>query len=78
MARYALFVGGGEEDAEAVRLVERALRGDVLVIDIRGSGLRGWMLWEYGTDRTPLLATPHGVYYGLRAIRCLLTSLKSR
>lgn len=78
MARYALFVGGSKEDAEAVRLVGGALGSDVLVIDVRGSGLRGWMLWEYGTDRTPLLATPHGVYYGLRAIRCLLTSLKGR
>jgi len=78
VARYALFVGGGDEDVEAIRLVERVLGGEVLIVDVGGSGLRGWMLWEYGTDRTPLLAAPHGVYYGLGAIRRLLASLKSR
>lgn len=71
-----MFVGvGGEEDAEAARLVEKALGGKVLVVDVGRSGVRGWLLWEYGTDSTPLLVAADGAYYGLDAIRCLVRRL---
>lgn len=76
--RYVLFVGGNEDDQEAVRLLKGLLREELLIIDVRKDGVRGWMLWEYGTDRTPLLASPYGVYYGLRAIKSFIANTKVR
>ena len=74
--RYVLFVGGGEEDETALRMLRERLGDELMVIDVRRNGVRGWMLWEYGTDRTPLLASPSGVYYGLKAIKSFVETLR--
>jgi len=70
--RYVLFVKGGKEDEEALKLLREVLGDELVVIDVRKNGVRGWMLWEYGSDETPLLTTPTGVYYGVKAIRSLV------
>ncbi len=70
--RYVLFVKGGKEDEEALKLLKEVLGDELVVIDVRKNGVRGWMLWEYGSDETPLLATPTGVYYGVEAIKSLV------
>ncbi len=74
--KYVLFVGGGKDDDEAVRIVKKALGSELVVIDVRKDGVRGWMLWEYGTDETPLLTSPYGVFYGLKAIRSFVNRVK--
>ena len=73
--RYVLFVGDGEEDGEALELLKEVLGEELVVVNVRS---RGWMLWEYGSDETPLLATPTGVYYGVEAIRSFVEGFKPR
>ena len=76
--KYVLFVRGGGEDGEALELLERVLGDELVVIDVRESSAGGWMLWEYGSDETPLLATPTGVYYGVEAIKSFVEGFKPR
>ena len=77
--RCVLYVGEGEEDEEAVKLVRERFGGkEVMVIRVSRDGVRGWLRWEYGTDETPLLATPFGVYYGLKAIKTVASQLAPR
>jgi len=74
--KYVLFVKGGREDGEALRLLREVLGDELVVIDVREGRAGGWMLWEYGSDETPLLATPTGVYYGLEAIKGLVRGMQ--
>mgnify|MGYP000536502578 CR=1 FL=1 len=67
--RYVLFVRGDKEDEEALELLRDVLGDELVVVNIQS---RGWLLWEYGSDETPILVTPTEVYYGLEAIRAFI------
>lgn len=63
-----LFVDGGEESREAEALLQnRGLR--YKRIDVSSNGLRGWLLFEYGTARVPLLVTGGTVLIGIEEIK---------
>lgn len=63
-----LFVDGGEESKVAENLLQRrGLR--YRRIDVSSNGLRGWLLFEYGTAKVPLLVVGGTVLVGLEEIR---------
>ena len=70
--KYVLFVKGSREDEEAVRILSPVLGEELTIVRVG----TGWLLWEYGSDETPLLATPTGVYYGLEAIKGLVRGMQ--
>lgn len=62
-----LFVDGSEESKMAVEELRR--KGvKFREIDVRDNGLRGWLLFEYGTTRVPLLVSGSRVLVGLEEI----------
>jgi len=66
-----LFADEGEES----RMAEELLKQQGLKykrIDVSGSGLLGWLLFEYGTARVPLLVIGATVLVGLEEIRRFL------
>ncbi|MEM1641499.1 MAG: glutathione S-transferase N-terminal domain-containing protein, partial [Thermofilaceae archaeon] len=63
-----LFVDGGEESREAEELLQR--KGlKYRKIDVSSNGLRGWLLFEYGTAKVPLLVMGGTVLVGLEEIK---------
>lgn len=67
-----LFVDEGEESREAEEVLKR--RGlEYRRIDVRGNGLRGWLLFEYGTSRVPMLVLGSRILVGIEEIRKALS-----
>ncbi|RLF02110.1 MAG: hypothetical protein DRK00_10485 [Thermoprotei archaeon] len=67
-----LFVDGGEESREAEEMLkQRGLK--YRRIDVRDNGLRGWLLFEYGTSKVPMLVLNNKVLVGLEEIRRALS-----
>jgi len=63
-----LFVDGSEESKAAeAELEKRGLK--FRKVDVSGNGLRGWLLFEYGTSKVPLLVIGGSVLVGLNEIR---------
>jgi len=63
-----LFVEKNNSECEkAVALLE-SLREPFVKIDIDENGVRGWMLLEFGTSKTPVLATKDAILVGLEEI----------
>ena len=68
MEEVVLFVDGSEESKAAeAELEKRGLR--FKRVDVSGNGLRGWLLFEYGTSKVPLLVMGGAVLVGLDEIR---------
>ena len=68
MEEIVLFVDGGEESKAAEAELEmRGLR--FKRVDVSGNGLRGWLLFEYGTSKVPLLVVGGAVFVGLDEIK---------
>jgi len=66
-----LFVDGGEESRAAEELLrERGVR--YKRIDVSANGLRGWLLFEYGTAKVPLMVAGGSIFVGLEEIRRFL------
>lgn len=68
MEEALLFVDGSEES----RAAEEELRKLGLRfrrVDVSKNGLRGWLLFEYGTAKVPLLVVGNKVLVGLEEIR---------
>jgi len=62
-----LFVDKGEESQRAQEALANAgikLR----IIDVSKNGLRGWLLFEYGTSKVPLLVYDGKILAGLEEI----------
>ena len=67
-----LFVDGGEESRKAEEVLKQhGLR--YRKIDVRSNGLRGWLLFEYGTSKVPMLVLNNRVLVGLEEIRRALS-----
>ena len=68
MEEVVLFVDGSEESKAAeAELEKRGLK--FRKVDVSGNGLRGWLLFEYGTSKVPLLVIGGSVLVGLNEIR---------
>jgi hypothetical protein len=65
-----LFVGEDPESAELLKRLAPDVRERIKVVNAKG--LRGWLYFEYGTSRTPLLVTEDRVATGLQEILELL------
>lgn len=63
-----LFVDGGEESREAEGILQR-MGLKYKRIDVSSNGLRGWLLFEYGTAKVPLLVAGGTVLVGLEEIK---------
>jgi len=48
------------------------------VVDVSKDGVKGWMLVEFGSMETPLLAGPDAIVVGLENIREYVEVLKKR
>ncbi len=70
-----IFVDNSEESKKALEELSRSnIR--VKVVDVSKNGLRGWLLFEFGTTETPLLATNNTVIVGYNNIKKFLKSIK--
>ncbi len=57
-----LYVDESEESKEILkRLKSGANLSKIQVVDVGKNGLRGWLLLEYGTMKTPLMVTDRSV-----------------
>lgn len=63
-----LFVDDGEESKMAAELL-KSKGVKFKVIDVKKDGIRGWMLFEFGTTKTPILASASIIVIGLSDIR---------
>ena len=66
-----LFVDDGEESREAIKLLdEKKLR--YKKIDVRKNGIRGWLRFEFGTSKVPILAIKRRIAVGYENIKNIL------
>ncbi|MCX8180456.1 MAG: hypothetical protein N3E41_03630 [Thermofilaceae archaeon] len=71
MEEATLFVDDGEESKAAeAELAKRGIR--YRRVDISVNGLRGWLLFEYGTAKAPILVDGNSVFIGLEEIKKVL------
>jgi len=70
-----LFVDSSEESRLAKQLL-RAKGIPFKEINVENNGLRGWMLFEFGTTKAPILASGNVVLIGLNDIKKYLERLK--
>lgn len=57
-----LYVDESEESKEILkRLKNGANLSKIQVVDVGKNGLRGWLLLEYGTMKTPLMVTDRSI-----------------
>ena len=63
-----LFVEKNNSECEKATALLESLRVPFVKIDIDENGVRGWMLLEFGTNKTPVLATKDAILVGLEEI----------
>ena len=63
-----LFVEKNNSECEKATALLESLRVPFVKIDIDENGVRGWMILEFGTSKTPLLAIEEAVLVGLKEI----------
>lgn len=74
MDDVTLFVDQSEESRRAEELLrEKGVK--YRRIDVSVNGLRGWLLFEYGTAKVPLLVTGGTILVGLEEIEKFCSAL---
>lgn len=66
-----LFVDEGDESRQAEQALKKA-GIDFKVVNVSRNGLKGWLLFEYGTSKVPLLVCDGKVLVGLEEILKIL------
>lgn len=74
LADIYLFVDNEKESKDTIRLLkEKGLK--CKVIDVSKNGIRGWLILEFGTSKTPILAFNKRIAVGYENIRNLLKNV---
>ena len=74
MPELTLFVDGGEESELAEKLLkEKGFK--YKRVDVSVNGLKGWLLFEYGTSAVPLLVAGGAVFVGLEEIKKFIENI---
>ena len=74
-----LFVGNDDDSKKLLEDIKLWGAHDrIKIVDVSVNGLLGWLLVEYGSAKTPLLATNSTVLSGYNEIKSYISSLLSR
>jgi len=75
LAEIYLFVDDEKESKDIINILrEKGLK--YKVIDVTKNGIRGWLILEFGTSKTPILAFNRRIAVGYKNIMNLLKNTK--
>jgi len=63
-----LFVEKNSSECEKAIALLESLGIPFIKVDVDENGVRGWMILEFGSNKTPLLATKETILVGLKEI----------
>ncbi len=70
MKNLVLFVGSDEDSKKLLEDIKIwGAHDKIKIVDVSVNGLRGWLLVEYGSTKTPLLVTNNTILSGYEEIR---------